>query len=63
MLIRRLLDRFQHIGLRRCVLQVRSTNRLAIDLYERLGFHIVRSLVAYYADGGDALLMEKTLPG
>jgi ribosomal-protein-alanine N-acetyltransferase len=62
-LIGRLLDRFQHIGLRRCVLQVRTTNVLAIDLYKRLGFHIVRSLVAYYAEGGDALLMEKTLSG
>lgn len=61
-LIRRLLDRFQHIGIRRCVLQVRTTNALAIDLYKRLGFHIVGSLPAYYADGADALLMEKTLP-
>jgi ribosomal protein S18 acetylase RimI-like enzyme len=42
---------------------VRTTNVLAIDLYKRLGFHIVRSLVAYYAEGGEALLMEKTLSG
>jgi len=62
-LIGRLLDQFQHIGIRRCVLQVRTTNALAIDLYKRLGFHIVGSLAAYYADGADALLMEKTLPG
>lgn len=62
-LIGRLLDRFQHSGLRRCVLQVRTTNLPAIDLYKRLRFHIVRSLVAYYPDGSDALLMEKTLSG
>lgn len=62
-LIGRLLDGFQQIGLRRCVLQVRTTNLPAIDLYKRLRFHIVRSLVAYYPDGSDALLMEKTLSG
>ncbi len=61
MLTRRLLDRFQQIGLERCVLQVRITNTLAVNLYERLGFSVVRTLGAYYADGGDAFLMEKTL--
>ncbi len=61
MLTRRLLARFQQMGLERCVLQVRITNILAVNLYERLGFRIVRTLGAYYADGGDAFLMEKTL--
>jgi ribosomal-protein-alanine N-acetyltransferase len=61
-LIRHLLERFQHIGLRKCALQVRTTNARAIDLYKRLGFHIVRSLARYYPDGGDALLMQATLP-
>lgn len=61
MLTRRLLDRFQQTGLGKCVLQVRITNTPAINLYQRLGFCIVRALGAYYADGGDAFLMEKTL--
>jgi ribosomal-protein-alanine acetyltransferase len=60
-LITSLLDRFQRAGLGRCALEVRTTNAVAIDLYERLGFHIVRTLDAYYADGGDAFLMEKAL--
>ena len=61
-LIQRLLERFQRIGLRRCLLQVRATNTRAIDLYTRLGFRVVGPLPAYYADGADALLMEATLP-
>jgi ribosomal-protein-alanine N-acetyltransferase len=63
MLAKRLLERFQQIGLRKCVLEVRTTNAVAIDLYERLGFHIVGTRPAYYANGGDAFLMEKTLGG
>ena len=61
MLTRHLLDRFQQIGLRRCALQVRTMNADAIDIYERLGFRIVRTLARYYADGGNAFLMEKDL--
>ena len=61
MLTRRLLDRFRQTGLRRCTLEVRTVNADAISLYKRLGFHIVRRLAAYYADGGNAFSMEKTL--
>jgi ribosomal-protein-alanine N-acetyltransferase len=63
LLARRLLDRFRQLGLRRCVLQVRTTNAGAIDVYRRLGFRSVRTLAAYYADGGAAFLMEKRLAG
>jgi ribosomal-protein-alanine acetyltransferase len=63
LLVRRLLERFQQIGLRRCVLEVRTTNAVAIDLYERLGFRVVGTRPAYYTNGSDAFLMEKTLGG
>ncbi len=63
MLAKRLVHRFQQIGLRTCRLEVRTANAVAIDLYERLGFRIVSALPSYYANGGDALLMEKTLGG
>lgn len=60
-LTRRLLARFRQIGLRSCALEVRITNADAIALYRRLGFHIVRTLAAYYPDGSNAFLMEKDL--
>lgn len=63
MLAKGLVDRFQQIGLRTCRLEVRTANAAAIRLYERLGFHVVGASPSYYADGGDALSMEKTLGG
>ena len=42
-------------------LQVDTTNRVALGFYERHGFHTVRTLPAYYANGADAYLMEKVI--
>ena len=41
------------------LLEVRSDNDAAIGLYERLGFRSVGTRAAYYADGADAVLMER----
>ena len=48
-------------GVSRLILEVDVRNEPAIGFYERLGFTTRRRLPAYYADGGDALLMEKSL--
>lgn len=48
-------------GVSRIVLEVDVRNEQAIGFYERLGFVIRRRLPRYYADGADALLMEKPL--
>lgn len=42
-------------------LEVRTTNKTAQHLYTKLGFLIVERLKQYYADGGDAYLMIKSL--
>lgn len=61
MLTARILDRFRERGLKKCSLEVRTSNAEAIDLYQHLNFKIVGTLRAYYADGADAFLMEKLL--
>ncbi len=48
-------------GVSRLVLEVDVRNEQAIGFYDRLGFAIRRRLPKYYADGADALLMEKHL--
>lgn len=42
-------------------LEVRTTNKPAIHLYNKLGYLIVERVKQYYADGGDAYLMIKSL--
>jgi [ribosomal protein S18]-alanine N-acetyltransferase len=54
-------QRLRDNGVSRLVLEVDVRNEQAIGFHERLGFAIRRRLPAYYADGGDALLMEKHL--
>lgn len=39
------------------ILEVRVTNLPAIRLYEKLGFHSIRTLRGYYRNGEDAQLM------
>jgi ribosomal-protein-alanine N-acetyltransferase len=64
LLVDRLVDRFRELGLRTCFLEVRTTNTTAIDLYRRLGFRMAGTLLAYYTDGADAVVMDKALePG
>jgi len=40
-------------------LEVRSSNRAACELYQRLGYEIAGRRAAYYADGEDALIMTR----
>jgi len=45
-----------------CILEVRVTNKPAINLYKKLGFFVARTLHGYYSDGEDAYLMSRKLP-
>ena len=49
------------LGVPRSRLTVRITNHGAIALYEREGYRTIDLWKAYYSDGGDAALMEKSL--
>ncbi|HNC09334.1 MAG TPA: GNAT family N-acetyltransferase [Anaerolineales bacterium] len=49
------------LGVPRSRLTVRITNHGAIALYEREGYHTIDLWKAYYSDGEDAALMEKSL--
>lgn len=44
-------------------LEVRKSNTHAISLYERSGFGVIGRKIGYYADGEDALVMQKQLTG
>lgn len=48
-------------GARTAILEVRVSNRPAIELYRTLGYREVGVRPRYYADGEDALLMDKAL--
>jgi ribosomal-protein-alanine N-acetyltransferase len=43
-------------------LEVRKSNKSAINLYEKLGFKIIKNISNYYMDGEDACLMYRKLP-
>ncbi len=46
---------------KQCFLEVRVSNRPAVDLYEKLGFQVTRTIKGYYSDGEDAHMMTKKL--
>jgi len=48
-------------GCRRVVLEVRPSNRAAVNLYEKFGFKKVARQARYYFDGEDADVMLKDL--
>ncbi|NOH04344.1 MAG: GNAT family N-acetyltransferase [Chloroflexi bacterium] len=49
------------LGVPRARLTVRMSNNGAISLYEREGYQVIDVWRAYYNDGEDAIVMEKTL--
>lgn len=49
------------LGVPRSRLTVRTLNQGAIKLYEKEGYHTIDVWKAYYSDGEDAIVMEKTL--
>ena len=52
---------FRRRGVRITRLEVRSVNAGAQDLYQKLGFAVTQRLPRYYSNGGDGLLMIKSL--
>jgi ribosomal-protein-alanine N-acetyltransferase len=52
---------FRRRGVRIARLEVRSVNNGAQELYGKLGFAVTQRLPRYYSNGGDGLLMIKSL--
>jgi ribosomal-protein-alanine N-acetyltransferase len=48
-------------GCTHAYLEVRTTNRGAIELYRKIGYTIVYTRSRYYIDGDDAYVMQKDL--
>ena len=56
-------DGFRRRGMRLIRLEVRSINAGAQGLYRNLGYTVTQRLPRYYSNGGDGLLMVKSLDG
>jgi ribosomal-protein-alanine N-acetyltransferase len=54
-------DGFRRRNVRIVRLEVRSVNLGAQDLYRKLGYAVTQRLPRYYSNGGDGLLMLKSL--
>jgi ribosomal-protein-alanine N-acetyltransferase len=54
-------DGFRKRSVRLARLEVRTMNTPAQKLYESLGYTITQQLPKYYSNGGDGLLMLKSL--
>ncbi len=53
---------YESYGCEETYLEVRVTNKPAINLYEKLGYIVVKIAHRYYLDGEDAYVMARPLP-
>ncbi len=60
-LLRAFISSCMQKGLDSIILEVRTSNIPAINLYTKLRFRIAENLRSYYRDGGDGLRMELVL--
>ncbi len=60
-LLSKLIGVLKSKGCNGVVLEVRTSNRLAITLYQKMGFYEVQRRRRYYDDGEDALVMALDL--
>jgi ribosomal-protein-alanine N-acetyltransferase len=59
LMLNHVLARSRNMGMEKAFLEVRVSNQGAIALYETFGFHRVALRPRYYADGEDAVVMER----
>ncbi|MFC1786420.1 ribosomal protein S18-alanine N-acetyltransferase [Halobacteriota archaeon] len=60
-LIKELLDNFRKNGVIIVRLEVRKSNLIAQELYQKLGFNTIDIFHGYYYDGESALIMRKII--
>ena len=61
-LVSKALEAMSLYGAKECYLEVRVSNKPAINLYRKLGFEIKKIIRGYYADGEDAYIMSREIP-
>ncbi len=57
MLLREIIKKARSRGVKRLTLEVRISNRIARELYKKMGFEIAGVIESYYSDGESAYLM------
>ncbi len=57
-----LIQKAQTEDMQRILLEVRASNRAAIQFYQQSGFRDLYLRKGYYDDGEDALVMERRIP-
>jgi len=61
-LMQKAMENMLRYKAKKCFLEVRVSNKPAIQMYKKLGFQIKRRIRSYYMDGEDAYVMERNLP-
>ena len=61
LLLKKLLEKFKELGVCKVRLEVRVSNRPAINLYSKHGFKIAYIIKRFYLNGEDAYVMVKDL--
>ena len=62
LMVKALENLYEKYACQEAYLEVRVSNKPAINLYHKLGFKESRTLPHYYIDGEDAFLMSRRLP-
>jgi len=55
------LEGFKEYQVSETFLEVRESNKVAIDLYQKFGFNTVRRIKGYYRDGETAFVMTRIM--
>jgi len=57
------IQRLEREGVKEIFLHTRRKNRVAVSLYKKLEFRIIKTVKDYYRNGDEAYLMKKSLGG
>ena len=60
-LLEKALEGLKEYQASECFLEVRESNKAAIELYKKFGFNVTRSIRSYYRDGETAYTMAKPI--
>lgn len=61
-LMMKVMENMKLYNAKLCFLEVRVSNKAAVNLYKNLGFKVTRAIRSYYVDREDAYVMSRELP-